>query len=56
MTQDTHKPALLARVRRLVVKIGSGVLAHADGLHRERIAALVDEIAAVHRADATWSS
>ena len=49
MTQDTHKPALLARVRRVVVKIGSGVLAHRDGLHRERIAALVDEIAALHR-------
>ncbi len=49
MTQDEHKPALLARVRRVVVKIGSGVLAHRDGLNRERIAALVDEIAAVHR-------
>ncbi len=49
MTQDEHKPALLARVRRVVVKIGSGVLAHRDGLHRERIAALVDEIAAVRR-------
>ncbi len=50
MTQHEHKPALLARARRVVVKIGSGVLAHADGLHRERIAALADEIVALHRA------
>ena len=49
MTQAAHKPALIARARRIVVKIGSGVLAHRDGLHRERIAALVDEIAALHR-------
>ncbi len=49
MTQDAHKPALIARTRRVVVKIGSGVLAHADGLHRARIAALADEIAALHR-------
>jgi glutamate 5-kinase len=49
MTQHAHKPALLARTRRVVVKIGSGVLAHADGLHRARIAALADEIAALHR-------
>lgn len=50
MTQHAHKPALVARARRIVVKIGSGVLAHADGLHRERIAALSDEIATLHRA------
>lgn len=49
MTQRTHKPALIAAARRIVVKIGSGVLAHRDGLHGERIVALADEIAALHR-------
>src|SRR6185369_14538907 len=49
MTQAAHKPALLARARRIVVKIGSGVLTRADGLDRERIDALVGEVADLHR-------
>ncbi len=50
MTQAAHKPAVVAQARRIIVKIGSGVLAHGDGLHRDRIAALAAEIAALHRA------
>jgi len=49
VTQHTHKTALMARARRLVVKIGSGVLAGREGLRRDRIEALAGEIAAVLR-------
>ena len=49
MTQREHKQALLARARRIVVKIGSGVLARADGgLDRARVEALAAEIARLH--------
>jgi len=43
--QRTEKTRLLGRIRRVVVKIGSNVLASADGLRRERIASLAGEIA-----------
>jgi len=43
--QVAHKTRLLRRVRRVVVKIGSNVLAGATGLRRERVRALVAEIA-----------
>jgi glutamate 5-kinase len=45
MTQTTEKARLLRRVRRVVVKIGSNVLAGPAGLRRERVKALAGEIA-----------
>ena len=45
MNQLAHKEPLLRRVRRAVVKIGSNVLADADGLRVPRIRALAGEIA-----------
>ncbi|HZP41904.1 MAG TPA: glutamate 5-kinase, partial [Candidatus Binatia bacterium] len=46
-SQRTHKAALLPRVRRVVVKIGSNVLAGPAGLRRPRVRALSAEIAAL---------
>jgi glutamate 5-kinase len=43
--QRSQKTRLLRRVRRVVVKIGSNVLAGPSGLRRERIRALAGEIA-----------
>ena len=48
MTQADVKPALLARARRIVVKIGSNVLAEADGRAR-RLPGLVSELAELGR-------
>jgi glutamate 5-kinase len=45
-----HKRAILARTRRVLVKIGSGVLSGPDGLDRARIEALAGEIADLHAA------
>ena len=51
MTHAEHKRALIARARRVVVKIGSGVLGgNGSRLDRERIEQLVEEIAALHTA------
>jgi len=50
VTQLAHKSALLARTRRIVVKIGSGVLAGGGGLKRDRIDGLAHEIGTVVRA------
>jgi glutamate 5-kinase len=47
VSQLAHKAPLLRRVRRAVVKIGSNVLADADGLRTARIGALAAEIAAL---------
>jgi glutamate 5-kinase len=49
MSQHEHKPALVARARRVVVKIGSGVLTRADGLDRTRIEALVADVTELHQ-------
>jgi glutamate 5-kinase len=46
-SQLGHKTRLLRRVRRLVVKIGSNVLAGPQGLRRERVSALAADIAAL---------
>jgi glutamate 5-kinase len=46
-TQAACKARLLRRVRRVVVKIGSNVLAGPQGLRRERVRALAGEIAAL---------
>ena len=43
--QHAHKQALVARARRVVVKIGSNVLAGDGGLREERLRALAGEIA-----------
>jgi glutamate 5-kinase len=43
--QLAHKARLLRRVRRVVVKIGSNVLAGPNGLRRERVRALAAEMA-----------
>jgi glutamate 5-kinase len=48
MTHGEHKRTILARTRRIVVKIGSGVLSNADGVDPGRIDALAGEIAALH--------
>ena len=45
-TQQEHKARLLHRVRRVVVKIGSNVLAGSTGLRAERVRRLAGEIAA----------
>jgi glutamate 5-kinase len=39
-----HKRRILGRLRRVVVKIGSGVLSSADGLRRDRIADLAAQL------------
>src|SRR5262245_45314857 len=48
--QLAHKRALLPRVRRVVVKIGSSILSRAGGIDRDRIASLATEIATLRRA------
>jgi len=48
--QLAHKQALLPRVRRVVVKIGSSILSRAGGIDRDRIASLATEIATLRRA------
>ncbi|HWP66212.1 MAG TPA: glutamate 5-kinase [Candidatus Limnocylindria bacterium] len=48
MTQLEVKPALLARARRVVVKVGSNVLTETDG-RRGRLPTLVGELAALGR-------
>ena len=45
--QRAHKSRLLKRVRRVVVKVGSNVLAGSGGLKRERVRGLASEIAAL---------
>jgi glutamate 5-kinase len=47
MSQLEHKKRILARCRRVVVKIGSSVLSSDKGLHRERIQDLVTQMAAL---------
>ena len=47
-THREHKQAIVARARRIVVKIGSGVLAGTDGLNQTRIEDLAGEIAVMH--------
>jgi glutamate 5-kinase len=46
-SQLEHKARLLARARRVVVKVGSNVLAGPNGLRRERVRSLAREIAAL---------
>lgn len=45
--QLAHKPQLLRRVRRVVIKIGSSILSSGKGIHRGRLRRLVDEIDAI---------
>lgn len=47
--QLAHKRALLPRVRRVVIKIGSSILSGPTGIDRSHIASLVGEIAALRR-------
>ena len=48
---DIAPNAARCRFRRIVVKVGSNVLTRADGtLDTDRMAALADQIAALHRA------
>ncbi len=49
MSQVEHKPSLLPRVRRVVVKVGSSVLSGPQDIDRARIARLVAELAALRR-------
>jgi len=42
--QEAYKPALLAKVRRIVVKIGSSLLSTPDGIDHGQMERLVDEI------------
>lgn len=48
-SQSARKPALLARARRLVIKVGSGVLADERGLDGGQIDRLAGDIAEIHR-------
>ncbi len=43
-----HKQRLLRRVRRAVVKIGSSILSGVDGINRERLRSLAEEISGLH--------
>jgi len=45
--QLAHKRALLPRVRRAVVKVGSSILSGPDGIDRQRINSLAGELAAL---------
>ena len=45
MTQQSHKTKLLRHAKRIVVKVGSNVLAGPQGLRRRRIGTLADDIA-----------
>src|SRR5690349_11132521 len=47
--QRTHKAALLKRVRRVVVKIGSSILSSREGIDHARLRGLVDAIAALRQ-------
>jgi glutamate 5-kinase len=47
--QVAHKQALLPRVRRVVVKIGSSILSGPQDIDRERIARLVGELAGLRQ-------
>jgi glutamate 5-kinase len=42
------KQRLLRRVRRAVIKIGSSILSGREGIHEQRLAALVAEVCALH--------
>jgi glutamate 5-kinase len=46
-TQLAHKPQLLRRVRRVVIKVGSSILSSGKGIHQSRLRRLVDEIDAI---------
>ena len=46
--QTQQKQRILARVRRMVIKLGSSVVARVEGVDRENIGRLVGEIARVH--------
>ncbi len=46
--QLEHKRPLVQRLRRAVLKVGSSILSDDNGIRRERIASLVEEIAALH--------
>ena len=48
LRQSDHKPAIVGRVRRVVVKIGSAVLADERGLDPDQLERLSTEIAALH--------
>lgn len=48
MGQKEHKEKLLTRVRRVVIKAGSGILSTARGLNRESICSLVHNLATLH--------
>lgn len=45
--QLAHKPQILRRVRRVVIKIGSSILSDGQGIHRGRMRRLVNEIHAI---------
>ena len=47
--QLAHKRALLPRVHRVVIKVGSSILSPSTGIDRQRIASLAAEIAALSR-------
>jgi glutamate 5-kinase len=47
--QLAHKRAVLPRVRRVVIKVGSSILSPSTGIDRQRIATLAAEIAALSR-------
>ena len=46
--QQAHKRELFGRLRRIVLKVGSSILSHEDGLAQGRLPSLAAEIAALH--------
>jgi glutamate 5-kinase len=48
MTQREHKPKILRRARRLVIKIGSQILSSENGLEETRLKSLAREVATLH--------
>ena len=48
MSQREHKRKVVARARRVIVKIGSQVLSSAQGIEEKRMQQLVRELAALH--------
>jgi glutamate 5-kinase len=48
VVQHLHKPDILRRTRRVVVKVGSSTLSDPSGIKRERIATIANRLSALH--------
>lgn len=48
MDQLFHKPDILRRARRVVIKVGSSTLSDSSGIRRDSVASIVDNLAALY--------